>query len=347
MKKTFITAICLALSWFCGAISASAATSDWAPRASNNDDQYVTLGAQLGYLNGNSTYHTSFYDYTGSGGESKLEFPLQTELAGVTGEFVNKNSRTGDTFKLRITWLTNVGNGSGKMKDSDWLTDDQDVNTPTVGAGYPHPGKDIYSESDIKLKAAILDIRAVYAAASHPGVNLGLVGGYIRRNYHYTVSNTNQVGYGPYAPNYIGFIPGNTLDYDVTYDIPYIGFHSEFEGGNDLLASLDLGYSPLVTVTDKDDHLLRYKRSTGETTGEAYLAGLGATWNISPDDVFRATFETMRVLTRGTQKQTWYRDITDPQTNQIVIPAGATISGIDDRITSTQTTIMFLFTHRL
>lgn len=315
------------------------------PQPSTEDKRlFVQVGPRLGYLSGYSAYHASFYDPAGSGGESKLEFPLQIILAGFSMELAKAGDRERDGFTARATWLTNLTSNSGNMKDSDWLTSDQDVDTPTPGAGYPHPGKDIYSESDTKLKVSMIDFRAGYAMPIRTDFSVGLFGGYLRKQFQYAISNTNEVGYGPYAADYTIFIPGKTLDYTVTYDIPYIGLHTGLRKGERFQASLDLGYSPLAMVRDRDDHVLRSKVSIGDTSGQAYFADLKAEWNISGSDSVQMSCESMRVLTKGTMTQTWYKTET---IGQITMPAGTTVSGIEERITSSQTLITILFTHRL
>jgi outer membrane protease len=139
---------------------AQAAPYQW----SSND---VTLGVGVGHLTGNTLYHISAYDATG-GIESELEFPLKTFLLGLEYGYVGRNARGQDALKIGVQWYTNIDRGSGKLKDSDWLTDNFDIQAPPSppnppNSGFPHPGLDIYSESDIDLKANIIDLRASYS----------------------------------------------------------------------------------------------------------------------------------------------------------------------------------------
>jgi len=326
------TTLCLVLCIGSAASHAFAAAPSWTEIARNEETDPVSLSVQTGYLYGSTSYHTKF-----TGGESKLEFPLQTVLAGVSGEIGSTSSRTEPLLKLKATWLANIGRGSGNMKDSDWLTDDN------------HPGKDIYSESDIKLDAVVVDIRGVYEPYPSAPLSIGIFAGYGYRHYRYEVSNTREVGYGPYATDFTGTFPGKSLNYDVTFEVPYVGFHVGSGTGAGFHAALDLGYSPWAAVTDTDDHLLRYKKSTSDTTGQVYLAELNAQWDVTKDDLFQVSCEAMSISTKGKQTQTWYRTVVvhDPLTGQTTtIYAGDTFSGIDDRIASLQTTLMALFTHR-
>ena len=299
------------------------------------------FGFGLGYLTGSTLYHISSYDATG-GIESELEFPLNTVLFSLEGGYVSKNRKGQDAFKIGLQWSMNIGNGSGKLKDSDWLSGAVETSPPPNGLGFPaHPGLDIYSESEIDLKANIFDLRASYNFWPSTGLSLGPMGGLLYQNFQYDASNVKQVGYGPYAPGYTGSSSGLVLTYEVTYTIPYLGIHSEMLLGRSFQAILDLGYSPLAAAEDEDDHVRRGKRPTGSTLGNAYLATLTAQWDMEDNDFFLMRGQYLKIDTSGTQTQTWYR-----APNSDGVPAGYTITGIDDKITSQQISLSLLFTHR-
>jgi outer membrane protease len=306
------------------------------------------FGFGLGYMTGNTLYHISMNDATG-GIESELEFPLDTMLFGLEGGYVTKNAKGQDAFRIGLQWFRNLSSGSGKLKDSDWLTDNFDIEAPPSppyppNSGYPHPGLDIYSESDIALKANIIDLRGSYNNWISDNLSIGPLGGFLYQNYQFDASNLNQVGYGPWAPGYTGSVPGLVLTYEVTYTIPYLGIHSEILVSRSFQAALDLGYSPWAAAEDTDDHVLRGKRSTGTTSGNAYLASVTAQWNIEDNDFFLIRGQYLKIDTTGTQTQTWYRDEIISATE--TIPAGTTITGINDKITSQQVSLSLLFSHR-
>jgi outer membrane protease len=263
----------------------------------------------LGYLTGSTIYHISAYDASG-GIESELEFPLNTVLFGLEGGYISKNRKGQDAFRIALQWSMNIGNGSGKLKDSDWLTDNFDIAAPPPpnppNSGYAHPGLDIYSESDTTLKANSIDLRGSYNNWISDNLSIGPLGGFLYQNYQFDASNANQVGYGPWA-DYTSSISGLVITYEVTYTIPYLGIHSEMLVGRSFQAILDLGYSPLAAAEDKDDHVRRGKRSTGSTLGNAYLATLTAQWDIEDNDFFLMRGQYLKIDTSGTQTQTWYR----------------------------------------
>jgi len=326
---TIITACLLLLP----ALSGNAAPS------AGQDPGNGIFGIGLGYLTGNTLYHISSYDATG-GIESELEFPLKTPLFSLSGGYIGRDRKDREEFRVTLQWLTNIGSGSGKLKDSDWISGAPETAPPPAGLGYPaHPGLDIYSESDITLRANIIDLRGSYNFWVSNSVSVGPFGGLLYQHFKYDASNAYQTGYGPYAPDFTGFIPGPVLTYDVTYVIPYVGIHSELIAVRNFKAVAELGVSPFVSASDTDDHLLRGKVAEGSTTGTAFLAALSAQWDLKSNDSILLQAQYLSINTSGTQTQTWYQA-------EGSIPAGTVVSGINDKITSQQTSINILFSHR-
>jgi outer membrane protease len=287
------------------------------------------LGLGFGFLNGKTLYHISVYDATG-GVESELEFPLNTMLFGLEGGYVSKNAQGRDAFRIGLQWYRNLGSGSGKLKDSDWLTDSVDIDF----VGTAHPGLDIYSESDISLTANIFDIRASSNFWPSERMAIGPLFGLLYQKFQFDASNVHQVGYGPYAPGFTGSIPGLVLTYEVTYTIPYIGLHTELPLSSSFQAVVDLGYSPWAEAEDKDDHILRKKLSTAKTSGSAYLAAITAQWDIEDNDFLSIRGQYLSIDTTGTQTQTYYDG------------TGDVFTGINEKITSKQLSTTVLFSHR-
>lgn len=279
---------------------------------------YLDVAFESEYLEGDTTYHITF-----PGGESELEFPLRTFLIGPKIGWGYKNQQDQDKFQLNIEWLTNIGHGSGKIKDSDWM------------GGDGHPGLDVYSESDIKLRANIVNVNAIYNFWPIKNLAIGPMVGYVFQQFKYDVSNLNQVGYGPHAPIATGYTPGKVGDYKVTYHIPYFGLNSDLLFGNKFQAKMELGYTPWALAKDRDDHILRYKLSKGDTDGYAYLANLNANWNFLPDLFLTIGGEYMRIHTTGTQNQSFYAG-----------PFVGWTGDVDDKITSSQWFLSVVVTYR-
>lgn len=284
----------------------------------NGGRLYLNISLQSAYLKGDTTYHISF-----PGGESELEFPLKTFLLGPEVSLGYKNPQKQEKIRLNVKWLTNIGHGSGKMKDSDWIEGDG------------HPGLDIYSESNIKLKANIVNVNAIYNFWLIKNLSIGPMLGYKYQQFKHDVSNTNQVGYGPWTPIATVYIPGKTLDYKVTYHIPYFGLNSDALLGKKFQANIKLGYTPWAFAKDKDDHILRYKLSKGDTDGYAYIANLNANWNFLPHWFLIVGGEYMKIHTTGTQRQSFYEG-----------PYVGTTYDVDDKITSKQWFFSAMVTYR-
>ena len=317
-------------------LAAAAGTASAGSPFSYDEPSHSFFGFTFGYMKGMTLYHISSYDTTGSGVESELEFPLNTLLFGLEGSYRSSAESERSGFQFDYRWLTSLGGGSGKMKDSDWLTDDIDV----FLVGSPNPGLDIYSESDADLKAMIIDLRLSYGAWATEEWNVGPLVGLLYEKFSYDISNVNQVGFGPYAPGYTESASGLVLTYEVTYTIPFLGIRAALHSTSSFDALLDLGYSPWATAEDKDDHLLRGKLSEGSTDGSVFIATLTADWEIQGADHILIRGQYLNIDTTGTQTQRWYRD---EVTSTGTIPAGTTISGIDNRIDSEQKSLLIAY----
>jgi len=286
--------------------------------AFNNGRIYLDLGVQSGYLKGDTTYRITFLE-----GASELEFPLKTYLVGPEIGWGYKNSLKQDKLQVKVKWLTNISRGSGKMKDSDWLDDDG------------QPGLDIYSESDIELKAYIIDVNAIYNFWPIKQLSIGPMVGYKYQRFEYDVKNTKQIGIGIYAPDYTASVSGKTLDYEVVYHIPYFGLGSNILFGKKFRVNMTGGYTPWATAKDRDDHILRYKLSEADVEGYTYFASLNAILNFLPHWFLIISGEYMKIHTTGTQHQSFYAG-----------PNAGWTSDVDDKITSKQRFFSAMITYR-
>lgn len=327
MKRTIFIALVTATMLVCAEGPARSAT----PFGSFEDLSDSRFGLSIGRINGMTLFHISSYDLSGSGVESELEFPLDTILFGIEGSYRNTGKRETGGYLFRYALLTNLDGGRGKMKDSDWLTDDLDVSL----VGSPHPGLDIYSESDIDLNALIIDLRLSFDASSEEEWDMGPLLGLLFEKFSYDASNVVQVGYGPYAAGYSGSVSGLVLTYDVTYIVPFLGMHAAFHSPPSVRVLLDLGYSPWAMAEDRDDHVLRSKLSEASATGNAFLSTLAAQWEIGNRSSIELRGEYLRIDTKGSQNQTFYDG------------SGISFSGINDRIESEQFSVSAVFAVRL
>jgi outer membrane protease len=204
---------------------------------------------------------------------SELEFPLTSEYASVKGALEIKNF-----IRIEGSFNKNLAADTGKMKDSDWgyLYYNYHSELPQTSPD----SLDIYSESVAKLDATIWDINIGYRIVDKPKFTMLVALGFMQQYFDFTVSDLDQwyPSYFSYFGNtsagkkydvypYHQFKSGRVLEYNVTYNIPYIKVNFGFKPIKQLVISSDLGFSPFVSAKDYDNHVLRDKISKGDCTG--------------------------------------------------------------------------------
>jgi Omptin family len=291
--------------------------------AESNRGSSFSLGVQTGYVSGYTAYEIS--EFSGNSSlDSQLKFPLKAALAGVRMGFRRELSG-GNELKLSLSWMKNIGNGVGKVEDSDWMSNDLDI----ANVGASHPGLDIYSESDMRLKADVYDVRGVLGFGLGEHFRIGPMLGYKHQSIRYEVSNVDQVGYGPYAAAYTVSVAGLAGTYKVEYDMPYAGFSGEFSRAltsGEFTATAQVGIA-YVSAKDRDDHILRSKLSTTSADGSASLVDFSAVWTFPGHWSVGLNGEVLDSTTLGTQHQYYYGG-----------PYAGQSYSIDNKITSTQWT---------
>lgn len=119
---------------------------------------FFTLGPELQYVNGGSTYYVSFDNPCAQGGygESELEFSLDNFTAGLHIVAGTRHEIAGGQTRdrLRVSWLGVVEEDVGIMKGSDWIE-----RCSALGE-VPREGRDLYTQSDAWLRGSIID--AIY-----------------------------------------------------------------------------------------------------------------------------------------------------------------------------------------
>jgi len=199
---------------------------------------------------------------------SQLEFPLDVYMVSVGGsiEFAEK-------WKVNVGVKKNITSDAGKMKDSDWGI--------YWLEGYPWGEQDtldIYSESDADLDALMMDINLRYRFYERSDWSFAAGVGYIRQNFDYEVSNLDQ--WYPSSNYYFGYdwphdhVSGKIITYEARYSIPYVEIATGSKLKDKFHVEASLGYSPMVNVTDEDNHILRDRVTKGDCDGDAILFSL-------------------------------------------------------------------------
>ena len=255
----------------------------------------LTLG--LGMLSGDTTYQIGgMLDTPSGGGEihfplSELEFPLDVYMASIEGSI-----KFAEKWKVSANVKKNITSDAGQMKDSDWgiIFDD-----PT--------SLDIYSESDADLEALITDINLRYRFYKKSNWSFIAGFGYLRQNFDYEVSNLDQ--WYPSLNDYYGYDVGHdckngkVLEYEVTYNIPYMQIGTQFKIKDKFRLEANLGYSPIVNVEDEDHHFILSKVSKGDCDGNAILISLEGRYDFLKHWFLTLQLDYMMINTDGKQKQ--------------------------------------------
>jgi len=299
----------------------------------------VTIGA--GLLHGDTTYQIGGNTVYSDGSRetihfplSELEFPINTYMLSISGTIEFSQQLTG-TIGIKKT----IADDSDKLKDSDW-------GVWHIGGELPHNSStcsptlctadtlDIYSESDATLDAFIFDInlRYKFPDSKFKKSSLGLFAGvgYRYEYFDYEVSDLDQ--WYPSFEDYFGFDFGHeyasstVLTYDIHYNIAYIEAGASMELSKFIEIDASIGFSPLVYVKDRDNHLLRDKISRGELYGHAMLYSLNLTGNIRGNWFATIHVDYTSIDTDGEQKQYFSNSL---------------YATIDEEVTSHQTSAFF------
>jgi len=214
-----------------------------------------------------------------------------------------------------------VSDDVGVMQDDDWLY--ADYGTESV----------IYSETDASIEATQFDLNVRYNAWYTEAFRLGAILGYKYTNWDWEASDGYQITRDS-ARFYSGPIEGLAVKYTQTLKVPYLGAAASFLPLDTLGLNFYALYSPLAYCDDEDDHVLRYKLSTGDSNGHFWSLGGDARWTF-----FSAWSVTGKVNytgyhLEGDQRQEFYAGY-DP-------PVGTTYSGIDLTIEGHQTSVSVL-----
>ncbi len=297
---------------------------------------HLELALPVAVIGGHTTYRIEDSDAYGSVA-SELEFPLDGVLSGVQAQLANGSEPGKGRVVFRVSGLLSLTDAKGTVKDSDWITGVYETYDPDTGTyRAPHDGKDIYSTSRGVLETRVIDARAEWELDTRvPGLVVAPMVGVLYQRFHFDVYDANQVGYGSWAPDATVFVPGKVLDYGVTYWARYVGVRAALGRGG-LGATADLWFSPWASADDRDDHLARAKLSTSSASGTAWQASVGARLAFGAWDALQVQASLLRLDTSGTQHQSFYAG-----------PYAGQSGSIPSKLTSSRTTFLVLFVHRL
>ncbi len=277
--------------------------------------------------------HSVVANYT-----SELEFPLDVFVTEYTLSLGGKPIKN-LPWSLNVSYATNANDPGNPMKDSDWLQ------VPLANFDEMIS----FTESDAVLEADYLDIYGRAAVWNGNRIRIDVLLGYEYQKMSFNVTGVDgwqldSLMNREYFSGFDGEVVGT---YEVKYQMPYAGVAAAIDIISHLGLDATVKASPLVSSSDVDDHVLRYKLSESDATGAMISAdgclnyilfgpGHGLSW------VIGLGYEYTYIDVTGTQTQTWYGD--DPATT--ADDTGTEITGIRNKSKSSQHGLSVTFTAR-
>jgi hypothetical protein len=222
---------------------------------------------------------------------SELTFPLDVAYGVVEGSVL-----LDERLEFRAMVMGNLSQPSTKVTDSDW------------GVINDSGTLDIYSESDAELTAFVGDAGARYWFMHTTVTNgmvwsLGVGPGVHYEKLDWTVSNVDQ--WFPSMPQE-GHVyeSGQAAKYSAEIVMPYVDVGGKFRDGR-ISGSAAVGVGP-VLVQDKDDHMLRQKKSEGEMTGVGVKAEAEIRYDFTKRWFGAAKVAALAIEATGSQTQEGY-----------------------------------------
>jgi len=229
---------------------------------------------------------------------SELRFPLNVDTVQVS-YLLQKSD-----WRLSMTYQENIDSDAGHMEDRDWGVNYLD--DPNSGASLD--SLDIYSESRSRLSSqewsievdTKLQMKSVDAFLRLFPIHLGV--GLLGQEYRYNTFDLVQ-SY-PSAPlQQIDKVDGKVLSYRTKLLLPYISIEIEPQIHRSLNFNLKFMFSPLVQISDYDNHILRDKQSWGETDGLGFLMQMDLGWKMTSYFELFVLFNYEHVQSSGQQIQ--------------------------------------------
>jgi outer membrane protease len=227
---------------------------------------------------------------------SELKFPLDAFFI-----YANLNLNFVDRVTIHFNVRKNIHNRVGTMEDSDWV---------------PYPGfKTVYSESTARLNALFTETDLTVRLFTVSFFSLVFGGGFSHQYLYYWCSDTSQTSILDSAPPYIGppsfiMIPCKVITYDLRYYITTIQVTPVFTVGG-LEIALAIRFSPYLWARDTDDHILRAKRSVGESAGTAFMPFLRVRYMFANRIFLAAQLDYLLLNTKGHQTQSYYLPVAE------------------------------------
>lgn len=289
------------------------------PDKTSNDQKKnvnISVSAGTGIMQGHTTYQIGgHFDSPEGSGEfhfplSELIFPLNTYLISL-----ETNILLFKKWKADAKFQTNIKRNTDNMKDSDWGIPFEDPPNSGNYYWYGPDHLDIYSESKTELSVYIFAIDLLYrfyrfipGSSSSTYFNFYAGLGYLYQQYEFECRLIRQWDYREDNPEPQDATGDGSivLTYDIFTHIPYIKINSEIYFKSMFSINASIGYSPFIKLKDKDNHILRSKKSYAECDGNALLLSLAGKIDLSKSVFIKLQVDYVSIETEGKQKQYEY-----------------------------------------
>ncbi len=222
---------------------------------------------------------------------SELKFPLDSVFGAV-----KMNAIFYDKVLLNGTIKKNVSDPDSNMEDRDWITE-------------ANPNQlDVYSESSISdFSALIIDVDVQAKLMERPKGWLAGGIGFLHQNFQYETSVIQQWSpSGLDGFDFIGDGVTTSIDYEATFQIPYLVVSGQISPKPNLHFNGRLAYAPFAYADDRDQHILRNKENKGDYDGSAVMLSLAALFDFTPRWFMTAGFDLTAIEMSGEQDSSFF-----------------------------------------
>jgi outer membrane protease len=275
-----------------GMIASRPGQNSW--RVGEKENFSLFLGTQVSSESGDMTY--TIQGPEDGGWKSELIWPLDGIF--YAGGIVS--ATIGQRFHLNLGAWKSLNEDAGTMEDSDWFESLSDLLYFLYG-----DSKAIYGEFNSTVDVIKMDINARYDVLRRTNLTLGPMLGYSHKSLEWAAGDGYQRS--PIPRYNVGRVSGTGILYEETLKVPYVGVAASLlPGGASFGINVYTLYSPIAQCDDIDDHVKRYKKSTGHTEGTFLSVGTDLYWIFSQSWSLTGQINYTKYDLEGEQDQEFY-----------------------------------------
>lgn len=283
LRTAAATTLALAAALAPAAASAMHAStpSPWAASGSGGGLSWAIEGS-VGAIGGKSYERVLDGDFK----VSQLDWELKNiALAGVEGSV-----SVAERLQINLGFWTAVGEGDGMMIDRDWLLRSADTDDEWTHESR-HP-------DTVLEEGTVFDLNVAVKALNLGPLALSGIVGYTSDTWKWSARGGtyvySDIENGGFRDLRGSFPAGPVIEYEQVYKAPYLGVGLDGDIGA-LQLHGHLLYSPWVSATDRDYHVLRDTLFLGDFSGGKFVElGVSATFFFTPQLFVGASVEAQQ-----------------------------------------------------